>query len=59
MMENKKITGREFSNVFIEIDGKLEQLRDLPIHEYEEFLEAMHKLRLVYMSVMHRPSSED
>lgn len=58
-MENKKITGREFSNVFIEIDGKLEQLRDLPIHEYEEFLEDMHKLRLAYMSVMHRPSGED
>lgn len=45
-----KPVGREFSNIYIEIDGKLEQLRDLPIHEYEEFLEDMHKLRLAYMS---------
>jgi len=43
---------RRFSNILIEIDGELVQLRDLPKHEYEEFLEDMHKLRLAYISVM-------
>ena len=43
---------RRFSNILIEIDGELVRLRDLPKHEYEEFLEDMRKLRLAYISVM-------
>ena len=45
---------RRFSNILIEIDGELVQLRDLPKHEYEEFLEVMHRLRLAYISVVSR-----
>lgn len=42
---------RRFSNVLVEIDGEIIPIRDLPKHEYEEFLNDMHKLRLVYISI--------
>jgi len=46
--------GRSFTNVFVEIDGKLIPIRELPKIEYEEFLEVMHRLRLAYISVVSR-----
>jgi hypothetical protein len=46
---------RRFSDVLVEIDGQIIPIRDLPKHEYEAFLNDMHKLRLAYISVVGRP----
>lgn len=45
----------EFTNVYVEIDGKKVSIAELPKHQYEEFLEDMHKLRLAYITVVSRP----
>ena len=46
--------GRSFTNVFVEINDKPIPIRELPKIEYEEFLEAMHRLRLAYIAVVSR-----
>jgi hypothetical protein len=46
---------RRFSDVLVEIDGQIIPIRDLPKHEYEAFLDDMHKLRLAYISIVGRP----
>lgn len=51
---NKPVVCAQFTNVFVEIDGKPIPIRELPKIEYEEFLEGMHRLRLAYISVMGR-----
>ena len=51
---NNPVVGRSFTNVFVEIDGKLIPIREMPKIEYEEFLEGMHRLRLAYISVVGR-----
>lgn len=51
-MEKNEIKGRNFTNVFVEIDGKLIPIRELRKIEYEEFLDGMHKLRLAYITII-------
>jgi len=51
---NKPVVGRSFTNVFVEIDGKPIPIRELPKIEYEDFLEAMHRLRLAYIAFVGR-----
>jgi hypothetical protein len=46
---SKNAVMRMFSNVLVEIDGQIIPIRDLPKHEYESFLDDMHKLRLAYI----------
>ncbi len=50
----KGVVMRRFSDVLVEIDGAIIPIRDLPKHEYEAFLDDMHKLRLAYISIVGR-----
>jgi len=43
---------RSFSDGLVVIDGKATPIRELPKHEYESFLNDMHKLRLFYIAVL-------
>jgi len=49
-MKNTK--PRECTNIFVEIDGENIRIQDLPKEDYEDFLESMNKLRLIYLSTL-------
>ena len=49
---------RRFSDVMVEIEGKVIPIRELPKHEYEDFLNDMHLLRLAYISIVGRSYSQ-
>lgn len=42
-----KITG-----IFVEVDGKKENIKNLPQDQYEYFLDSVNELRLVYITTM-------
>lgn len=42
---------QEFTNIMVEIKGKLININDLPAEQYEKFLELMNQLRMVYIAI--------
>ena len=39
---------KKFGSIFIEVDGKLTNIQDLPKSDYERFLEGMRSLMVMY-----------
>ena len=54
--QQQPLVKRRFNDVLVEIDGQRIPIRELPKHEYEEFLEDMHKVRLGYIIMLLRES---
>lgn len=43
---------RQCEGIYLKVDGEIIPIKDLPKHEYEDFLEFTHKLRMAYFSTI-------
>ena len=52
--QNNTPPRRNITNVFVEVEGKLIPIKELPKSDYEYFLDKIHALRLAYISISTR-----
>ena len=46
------MSDKKAKRIFVEIDDELVNITDLDREDYEDFLEIMHKLRMVYITTV-------